>query len=119
MITARPQKNLKAAKNYFREHLAQGDYHSENQTVQGYWFGKGMERLGLVPTAPVAELEYLRLCDNLHPVTGDRLTVRQRTADRRVFFDFVVSAPKSISLVAFLAGDHRVIEAMTRPAVRR
>ena len=79
-ITARPQKNLKAAKNYFREHLAQGDYHSENQTVQGYWFGKGVERLGLDPASPVTELEYLRLCDNPHPVTGDRLTVRQRTA---------------------------------------
>ena len=31
-------------------------------------------------TQVVPELEYLRLCDNLHPVTGDRLTVRQRTA---------------------------------------
>ena len=80
MITARPQKNLKAAKNYFREQLAQGDSHWENQTVQGYWLGKGMERLGLAPASPVTELKYLRLCDNLHPVTGDRLTVRQRTA---------------------------------------
>lgn len=33
MITVRPQKNLKVAKNYFREHLCQGDYYSEKQSV--------------------------------------------------------------------------------------
>ena len=111
MITARPQKNLQAAKNYFREHLAQGDYHSQGQTVSGHWFGKGVARLGLDPASPVTELEFIRLCDNLHPVSSDRLTVRQRTKDRRVFYDFVASAPKSISIVALLAGDARVVDA--------
>ena len=111
MITARPQKNLKAAKNYFREHLAKGDYHSEEQTVQGHWFGKGIERLGLDPAAPVTELEYTRLCENLHPVTGSRLTVRQRQVDRRVFYDCVASAPKSVSIVALLGRDERVLAA--------
>jgi hypothetical protein len=35
MFTARPQKNLVHAKQYFREHLAHGDYYSENQKVRG------------------------------------------------------------------------------------
>ncbi len=122
MITARPQKNLKAAKNYFREHLAKGDYYSEGETIQGYWFGKGIERLGLDLAAPVSELAYTRLCDNLHPVTGTRLTVRQRKMDRRVFYDFVVSAPKSISVMALLAGDARIVaahDAASRVALHR
>ena len=122
MITARPQKNLKAAKNYFREHLAKGDYHSQDQTVQGHWFGKGIERLGLDPASPVTELEYTRLCENLHPITGSRLTVRQRKVDRRVFYDFVASAPKSVSILALLGRDDRILavhDAACRAAMTR
>lgn len=90
MITARPQKNLKAARQYFREHLAHGDYYSEAQNVAGYWFGKGVERLGLDPAAPVGQTEFVRLCQNLHPRTAEKLTVRQRRTDRRVFYDFTI-----------------------------
>jgi conjugative relaxase-like TrwC/TraI family protein len=111
MFTARPQKNLLTAKEYFRKHLAQGDYHSEGQTIAGRWLGKGAERLGLDPTKPVTEAAFVRLCDNLHPATGERLTVRQRQQDRRVFYDFVVSAPKSISVLALTVGDPRLITA--------
>ena len=111
MITARPQKNLKAAKNYFREHLALGDYYSQGHTIKGEWFGQAAVRLGLDALAPVTEQAYSRLCDNRHPLTGDQLTVRRRTVDRRVCYDFVVSAPKSVSLIASIADDPRVLAA--------
>lgn len=116
MITACPQNNLKNAKSYFREHLGHGDYYSASQTVGGVWFGKGAERLGLVPGQAVAEEAFLRLCDNLHPITAERLTVRQRSArrdkvNRRVFFDFVTSPPKSVSIMALVVGDPRIVEA--------
>src|ERR1039458_5030237 len=107
MITGRPQKNLNSAKNYFRKHLTCGDYHSENKTVQGQWLGKGAERLGLNLQAPVGEKEFLRLCDNLHPVTGRRLTVRHRRKERRGFYDLVASAPKSVSTMAPTISDRR------------
>ncbi len=55
MITARPQKQLRAAKNYFREHLSQGDYYSGKQRIAGQWFGRGAERLGLDLNAPVSD----------------------------------------------------------------
>lgn len=111
MITARPQKDLKAAKNYFREHLAKGDYYSEGKSIEGRWVGKGIELLGLNPAGPVTEEAYSRLCDNQHPVTGERLTARHRVVDRRVFYDFVVSAPKSVSVLALVAGDGRILTA--------
>ena len=113
MITARPQKNIKHAKSYFRKHLAHGDYYSEGQKVQGVWFGQGAARLGLQPGQPVTEAAFVRLCDNLHPETGEKLTVRQRTKDRRIFFDFVVSPNKSVSIMALVAGDERILPAHT------
>ncbi len=117
MITARPQKNLATAKAYFREHLGQGDYHSEGQTVAGHWFGKGALRLGLDLAKPVGEAEFIRLCENQHPLTGEQLTVRRRQKDRRVLYDFVVSAPKSVSVMALTVGDTRLISAHDEAAL--
>ena len=117
MITARPQKNAQTAKEYFGKHLATGDYHSQNQTVKGWWFGKGAMRLGLDLAAPVTQTPYERLCDNMHPLTGEKLTVRQRQVDRRVCYDFVVSAPKSVSVMALTIGDERIITAHSESCV--
>ena len=111
MITARQQKNLSAARTYFREHLGQGDYYSEGDTVQGVWMGQGAKLLGLEPGAPVTEEAYQRLCENLHPQTGERLTVRKRVQDRRIFCDFTASAPKSVSIMAITLGDTRIVAA--------
>jgi conjugative relaxase-like TrwC/TraI family protein len=117
MITARPQKNLQTAKAYFRQHLAKDDYHSEGQTVAGWWFGQGAMRLGLDLAAPVTQAAFERLCDNLHPLTGEKLTVRHRQADRRVVYDFTISAPKSVSIMAHTVGDERILTAHAEAAV--
>ncbi len=110
MITARPQKNLRHAKEYFHEHLSCGDYYSEKHAVAGQWQGRAAERLGLHTSTPVTEEAFLRLCENQHPQTGAKLTVRQRK-ERRVFYDFVISAPKSISILAITMGDERLLGA--------
>ncbi len=122
MITARPMKNVATTKKYYTEHLARSEYYSEANRVDVRWFGNGCHRLGLEPGTDVSQEAFERLCDNLHPVTGSKLTARQRTGDRRVCFDFVVSAPKSVSLMTFLAGDSRLIglhEAAARVAMTR
>ncbi len=113
MLTPRVQASLTNAKAYFQEHLCEGKYYAENQHVAGEWFGLGAERLGL--QGKVGEAEFLRLCEGLHPQTGERLTQRMNTnrqnadgetvANRRVFYDFTISPPKSVSVVAFLADD--------------
>jgi conjugative relaxase-like TrwC/TraI family protein len=108
---------LRNAKEYFREHLAVGDYYAEGRQVSGEWFGLGAERLGLKGT--VGEAEFLALCEGLHPVTGEQLTARKNStrreadgrtvANRRVFYDFTISPPKSVSVVALLQ-DARILE---------
>jgi conjugative relaxase-like TrwC/TraI family protein len=110
MFTAKPQKNRTAATEYFDEHLSQNDYYSQGQTQAGYWVGVGAERLGLMPGEVVGREAFLRLCDNQHPETGQKLTQVHFT-DRRVFFDFTCSAPKSVSILAVTMNDSRIVEA--------
>ena len=123
MLTPKTQLNLRNAKSYFREHLSAGDYYAEGQKVTGEWFGLGAEKLGLA--GAVTERDFLRLCEGLHPKTGARLTQRlnasrqkdgQSVANRRVFYDFTISPPKSVSVVALL-GDDRIV-AVHEAAVR-
>ena len=124
MVTAKTQYSLKNAKGYFEEHLCVGDYYEEGQRVSGEWFGVGAQRLGL--SGNVFANDFLPLCENKNPRTGETLTQRLKTtrteegqsvANRRVFFDFTVSPPKSVSLVAFLGEDQRIFRAHDR-AVR-
>src|SRR2546426_205324 len=121
MVTAKAQFNLKNAKQYFQEHLAVGDYYEEGQKVAGDWFGDGANRLGL--SGKVQAGEFLALCENRNPQTGERLTQRlnhtrrskgKETANRRVFYDFTFSPPKSVSILALVAEDARVVEAQHR-----
>ena len=124
MVTAKTQYSLKHAQEYFEEHLCVGDYYDEGQRVAGQWIGAGAEQLGL--TGKIRADDFLRLCENQHPATGETLTQRLNTtrtngdenaANRRVFYDFTFSPPKSVSLAAFLGADERILDAHAR-AVR-
>ncbi|HSA10596.1 MAG TPA: MobF family relaxase [Candidatus Paceibacterota bacterium] len=121
VLTAKTQYNLKSAREYFEEHLCVGDYYDEGQRVSGEWIGSGAQRLGLA--GRVRADEFLRLCENQHPATGETLTQRLNTtradsdgnaANRRIFYDFTFSPPKSVSLAGFLGEDARVLEAHAR-----
>ena len=123
MVTAKTQYNLKNAREYFEEHLCVGDYYDEGQRVSGEWLGLGAERLGL--SGKVRAEDFLRLCENQHPATGERLTPELKTtriqngknvADRRIFYDFTFSPPKSVSLAGFLGDDERIFKAHDRAA---
>jgi conjugative relaxase-like TrwC/TraI family protein len=116
MLSPKPQLNLKSAKEYFREHLSVGDYYAEGRAVTGEWFGEAAEKLGL--KGHVGEKEFLALCEGLNPDTGQRLTQRMNSkrqeagktvANRRVFYDFTISPPKSVSVVALMQ-DARILE---------
>lgn len=119
MVTAKTQYNLKNAKEYFEEHLCVGDYYDEGQRVAGEWVGLGAERLGL--TGKVEGDAFLRLCEGQHPASGDTLTQRlnstrtdetgKTAANRRIFYDFTLSPPKSVSVVAMVGGDERISDA--------
>ena len=114
MLSPKAQYNLKNAKQYFREHLRVGDYYAEESVVQGEWFGEGADQIGL--EGVVKEADFVALCEGNNPATGDRLTLRRNTtriafgketANRRIFYDFTISPPKSVSIVA-LCEDERI-----------
>lgn len=116
MLSPKTQTNLKNAKGYFEEHLSVGDYYSENERVPGEWAGEGAIMLGLAGS--VTRDEFLALCDNLHPKSGEQLTQRRNTtrraeegeaANRRVFYDFTFSPPKSVSVAALVGSDKRIV----------
>lgn len=125
MIQPRIQFNLANARQYFREHLSAGDYYSEGLKVAGEWLGQGATKLGLEGT--VDEAAFLALCEGRHPATGQKLgqrmntvrrdAVREKVANRRIFFDFAIAPPKSVSVVA-LYQDDRII-ALHNEAVRQ
>ena len=121
VVTAKTQYNLKNAREYFEEHLCVGDYYNEGQRVAGEWIGLGAERLGL--SGKVRADDFLRLCENQHPSAGETLTQRMNTtrtedgenaANRRIFYDFTFSPPKSVSIAAFVGKDERILEAHSR-----
>jgi conjugative relaxase-like TrwC/TraI family protein len=115
MIQTKIQFNLKNAKQYFREHLGAGDYYSEEQKTEGEWLGLGAEKLGL--KGVVGEAAFIALCEGKHPETGLRLGQRLNSvrhegedvkANRRIFFDFTIAPPKSVSVVG-LFQDARIV----------
>ena len=123
MLTMKAQYSLRNAESYFREHLGVGDYYMKGQTISGQWFGDGAKALGL--SGITTEKDFLNLCQNIHPQTEEQLTPRlnskrvrvdkdgnvHESANRRVFYDFTLSPPKSVSIAALVGNDQRIIEA--------
>ncbi len=104
MIRITQQNSAGDAKRYY----ATADYYSQGQEIVGRWGGKGAALLGLEGTVDKFSFEWL--CDNLHPQTGEPLTVRTRT-ERTVGYDFTFSAPKSLSVLYALSGDEGILDA--------
>lgn len=116
MLTIRAMSD---GKGYSTRHLEHRDYYAEGERVIGQWHGRGAELLGLLGEVKSQDFEALR--EGCHPLTGEFLRQRQ-SADRtgsdgtiqargRNLYDFTISAPKSVSIMAILGGDHRLIEA--------
>lgn len=123
MLSIKTQCNLANAVKYFEEHLQLGDYYSQDNNVRGEWVGEGARLLGL--SAVVRQDDFLKLCNNQKPGTDELLTQRMKTtrwdagkscevANRRVFFDFTFSPPKSVSVLAFVGNESRIVEAHNR-----
>jgi conjugative relaxase-like TrwC/TraI family protein len=98
MLTIHEVTSATNAKHYY----AASDYYSQGQETVGEWGGKLAEQLGV--SGKVTKEAFDRMVDNLHPLTGKRLT--QRTKDnRRVGYDFTVSVPKSASILRAFASE--------------
>jgi len=97
---------------YFDEHFgpdsAAADYYSQDGQVAGQWFGKAAEHLGLQGEMDRAKFSCLN--HNLDPQTRKTLTARHK-GDARAAYDPTISAPKSVSVMALVMDDTRIIDA--------
>ena len=83
-----------AAKAYF---TSPHDYYIDGHNPPGVFGGKLMEEFGL-KGQPVEKEPFERLCDGVHPVTGEDL-VLNRLPNRRAANDITMSATKYFSLI--------------------
>ncbi|MBL9219070.1 MAG: relaxase domain-containing protein [Opitutaceae bacterium] len=127
----KPCCRVSGAVEYFREHMEIGDYLDQGGQAELTWFGRGADRLNL---RGACRREYFeRLCEGRHPLTGERLTARDKGVSRRVCFFGQISPPKDVSIACLVGGDERIrawwneairdtlreIEAVTATRVRR
>ncbi|MGA8492909.1 MAG: MobF family relaxase [Terriglobales bacterium] len=116
MLTIRAMSN---GTGYSARHLQHSDYYAEGERVTGQWQGRGAEMLGLAGEVQSEQFEALR--QGVDPQSGEFLRPRH-SADRtaadgttqsrgRNLYDFTISAPKSVSIMAQLGGDARLVEA--------
>lgn len=116
MLTIRAMSN---GTGYSARHLQHSDYYAEGERITGQWQGRGAEMLGLAGEVEPEQFEALR--QGVDPQSGEFLRQRH-SADRtaadgttqsrgRNLYDFTISAPKSVSIMAQLGGDVRLVEA--------
>jgi conjugative relaxase-like TrwC/TraI family protein len=84
------------------------DYYAEGGLSPSQWHGKGAEALGL--SGEVDRGQFRQLLDG--EIAGQQLgTIRGGSLDHRPGWDITLSAPKSVSVMAEVAGDRRLIAA--------
>ena len=116
MLTIRA---MAGGEGYAQRPLQQSDYYDQKRTVEGQWHGRGAELLGLSGRVSPEEFESLR--QGLDPETGEFLRQRQGSdrisangaeqSKARSLYDMTFSAPKSVSVMAIVGGDERLIAA--------
>jgi conjugative relaxase-like TrwC/TraI family protein len=108
MIRMVQSQSAQHAKSYFSQSLKQSDYYLNDQEYPGHFNGRIATRLGLPSMA--TKDAFFALCENRHPVTGKRLTMRNK-ADRRIGYDINFHCPKSVSVLHVLSKDNHILDA--------
>lgn len=107
------------AESYFEKELGntRESYYSEEEIQIGQWTGIGAEILGL--SGEIKQEDFSKLSNGINPKTDERfrrqVLTRTREVDGKVTavkgiagWDMVISAPKSVSIVALIGKDSRV-----------
>lgn len=97
---------IKGAVEYFRQHMAVGEYLTEHGHAEMTWFGRGAARLGLSGHCALAD--FISLCRGRDPRTGAKLLLRDKGSSRRVCYFGQISPPKDVSILHLVAGDDRI-----------
>lgn len=107
MLSISPAKSSAQAKNYYER----DNYYikADAGDIQSEWFGVGATRLGL--TGEVNGETFVALLEGKLP-NGQQLGISKHGEyQHRPGYDLTFSAPKSISILAEIGGDKRLIEA--------
>lgn len=108
MLRIHPRTSAQGTKDYYKHALSTSDYYTEKGEIIGEWRGQLANEMGL--SGEVNETQFNKLCDNINPLTDEKLTKRTNE-NRRVAYDFTYSAPKAISLAYALNDDPKILEA--------
>jgi conjugative relaxase-like TrwC/TraI family protein len=103
--------------DYISKHLSANDYYEKGKQITGIWLGKACESFGVATNTAVTPEAFEAIRDNRHALSGIQLTIRHNTnrkvgaekvSNRRNFYDFTFSAPKSFSIMAVTMEDARI-----------
>jgi conjugative relaxase-like TrwC/TraI family protein len=110
-------KSGKAAESYYTKGLSDGDYYVKDskQEISGEWGGKLSKELKL--NGQVTSEEFKKLCVNINPNTGEKLTLRE-TKNRTPAYDFNFHVPKSVSIAHAFTDDKANIEKAFKSSVK-
>lgn len=94
--------------------LAQSDNYYVSERASAIWQGKGAAILG-IEGKTVEKDQFVRFLDGKmpHPKTGEiqDLASNAKGQNRQAGFDLTVAPPKSVSVLALVGKDHRIIDA--------
>jgi conjugative relaxase-like TrwC/TraI family protein len=118
MIRASAALSFGRVANYFRRDYTIGDYYTAGAIAgAGTWEGRGAEQLGL--EGEVKPDQFYALLRGQAPDDGRQLVAPQTGSGKhRAAWDFQAAPDKSVSLVALVGGDSRVIAAHLTAAGR-
>lgn len=108
MIRMIQSTSVHHAKSYFNDALSKSDYYITDQEKPGTLHGRLSERLGL--ESNLDKNIFHHLCENTHPQTGDRLTLRTKE-NRTIGYDINFHSPKSVSILQALTNDDHIADA--------
>ena len=125
MLSIYTLKSAQKAKNYFQTenyYMSDTAHHQKENNgansialFQGQWFGKGAEVLRLKGNATLEQFEQV-LLGKLSPEIWMKNTIEGK--HHRPGYDLTFSAPKSVSILAVLLQDERLLAAH-RTAVQK
>jgi conjugative relaxase-like TrwC/TraI family protein len=108
MYTMWTMAKIREGAQWLSNHYATNDYYCEGEKVVGRWEGKGAEILGISGQEILPQdAAFLRIFSGQTPA-GQKLTQR---GSEIMGYDFQCGCQKSVSILALLGGDERLIAA--------
>ena len=100
MLSISPLRSLEQAMDYY------ASYYAEQDIGQGKWFGKGAKLLNFKGHTKLEDFRSV-----LEGRLSSNITMQITTENRRPGYDLTFSAPKSVSILALIGNDERILEA--------